>query len=382
MLHGPNKKSALYKQLEAQAPGQQSGIAIDLWCSNFDDKAGKDLKSFLDATPSLDSGLFAQVEAQLLPGTEITKNVMQSLHDCLYGVIVHFIDDWQMQSPAQIVALLDWLASYHVRLNRMATVAVFPDIFNLPSAKHMIDATSPFVSGPMLLPKGNSKFTKRWFSMKGSHIKVFESSEQEESGASPLQSITISKIAAVERDGKELKFFFPKEVAAKKVAVAAPAIDASSSRFPNGFVSDLVKRLESEKEDGTLPFDCTRPFPGYELVEWMCGITDLSYRVKRRDASQGLAQSLMSLGTIARADGGADWDEDVDYLFPCVLHCPVMLVCFVLKDVIVSAVIEEESLDEFEVHAEKEDAAVVWEVCIKPQFDTRAKNLTALAVSR
>lgn len=382
MLHGPNKKSALYKQLEAQAPGQQSGIAIDLWCSNFDDKAGKDLKSFLDATPSLDSGLFAQVEAQLLPGTEITKNVMQSLHDCLYGVIVHFIDDWQMQSPAQIVALLDWLASYHVRLNRMASVAVFPDIFNLPSAKHMIDATSPFVSGPMLLPKGNSKFTKRWFSMKGSHIKVFESSEQEESGASPLQSITISKIAAVERDGKELKFFFPKEVAAKKVAVAAPAIDASSSRFPNGFVSDLVKRLESEKEDGTLPFDCTRPFPGYELVEWMCGITDLSYRVKRRDASQGLAQSLMSLGTIARADGGADWDEDVDYLFPCVLHCPVMLVCFVLKDVIVSAVIEEESLDEFEVHAEKEDAAVVWEVCIKPQFDTRAKNLTALAVSR
>jgi hypothetical protein len=141
-----------------------------------------------------------------------------------------------------------------------------------------------------------------------------------------------------------------------------------------------VKRLESEKEDGALPFDCTRPFPGYELVEWLCSITDLSYRVKRRDVSQGLAQSLISIGTVARVDGGADWDEDVDYVFPCVLRCPVMHICFVVKDLTVFAVIEEESLDEFEVHAEREDAAVVWEVCIASHLRAHTTVLTSLAV--
>jgi hypothetical protein len=321
MFHGPNKKSALYKQLEAQSAGQQSGTAIDLWCSNYDDKSGKDLKSFLDATSSLDSGLLTQMESQLMAGTDVTKHFMQSLHDCLYGVIVHFIDDWQMQSPALIVGLVDWLSSYYMRLKRMGSASVYPDVFNLPASKQMIELTSPFVSSPIMLPKGTSKgkFTKRWFSMKGSHIKTFESSEQEETGAPPLQLISVSKIVSIEREGKTIKLFFPKESAASKPSVAKSRVDSSSSNFPSGFISDLAKRLESEKEDETLPFDCNRPFPGYELVEWMCSITDLSYKVKRRDVSQGLAQSLISKGSVVRVDGGTDWDEDVDYMFPCVL---------------------------------------------------------------
>jgi hypothetical protein len=315
LLHGPTKKSALYKQLEAQGSGQQSGTIIDLWCSNYDDKAGKDLKTFMDAASSLDSGLLNQMEAQLLPGTDITKQAMQTLHDCLYGVVVHFIDDWNVQSPAHIVALLDWLASYYVRLKRMGSGELYPDILNLPVAKQMIDLLCPFVSGPMLLPKGNSKFTKRWFSMKGSHIKMFESSEQEEHGTPPLQNISLSKVVSVEREGKIIKLFFPKELTAKNTSAASPASDPSSNRFPPGFVSDLVKRLGSEREEDKLPFDCKRPFPGYELVEWMCSITDLSYKVKRRDASQGLGLSLMHSGSVARLDGGSDWDEDVDYVF-------------------------------------------------------------------
>ena len=100
LLHGSSKKSSLYKQLESQNAVQHASVMIDLWCTYFDDRAGKDLKSFLDVCASLDGGLLAQLESQLLPGTEITKHAMQCLHDCLYGVIVHFIDDWQMQPPA------------------------------------------------------------------------------------------------------------------------------------------------------------------------------------------------------------------------------------------------------------------------------------------
>jgi hypothetical protein len=337
LLHGPSKKSALYRQLEAQDAGQQSGTAIEMWCSNFDDKSGKDLKSFLETTPSIDAGLFTAIEAQLLPGTDITKNVMQSLHDCLYGVIVHFIDDWQMQPPALIVALLDWLFSYNLRLKRMGVVSLYPDLMNLPAAIQMIEHTCPLVCGTVLLPKsstsGKTKFAKQWFSMKGSLIKSFESSEQEDAGAPPLQTFSVSRVVSVEREGKQLKLFFPKETSAKKSTVANPDVDLSGGRFPPAFVADLIKRLVREKEDGTLPFDGQRPFPGYELVEWICSINDLSHKVKRRDVSQGLAQSLIVNCAVARADGGADWDEDADYMFPCEAGCrfrfdlPVAFVC-------------------------------------------------------
>jgi hypothetical protein len=319
LLHGPNKKSALYKQLEAQGTGQQAGTIIDLWCSNFDDKAGKDLSTFLDAAESLNSGLLAQLEAQLLPGTDITRSAMQSLHDCLYGVIVPFIDDWQMQSPALIVPLLDWLASYQSRLKRMAVVDLYPDILNLPVAKEMVELTCPFVCGQILLLKSSSsgkpKYTKRWFSMRGSCIKSFDSQEQEESGALPLQTIHLSGIASVERDGKQIKLLLPKESSAKKNSASKPDKDSLSSRFPPGFISDLVQRLNSDKDEGSLPFDSSRHFPGYELAEWMCSISDLSYKIKRRDVAQGLAQSLVVSGAVVRVDGGTDWDEDVDYMF-------------------------------------------------------------------
>ena len=57
-----------------------------------------------------------------------------------------------------------------------------------------------------------------------------------------------------------------------------------------------------------------------------------------------------------------------------------MHICFVVKDLTVFAVIEEESLDEFEVHAEREDAAVVWEVCITSHLHAHTTVLTCLAV--
>lgn len=327
LLHGPSKKSSLYKQLESQSVAQQSGTAIDLWCSNFDDKSGKDLKSFLDVSASLDGGLFAQLETQLLPGTEITKTVMQCVHDCLYGVIVNFIDDWQMQPPALIVALVDWLGFYYMRTKRMGVVDLYPDMLTLPSARQMIELVCPIVSGNLMFPKpstsGKSKFTKRWCSLMGSRLRSFDSSEQEGSGAQPVQIIPLISIVSVERDGKQLKLFYPSiDSSTKKVtAVATAEIDTKGGRFPQGFVKDLTNRLVLEKEDGTLPFDSSKPFPGYELVEWMCSkafsTTDVTYKVKRRDVSQGLAQSLISNGTVARVDGGSDWDEDVDYSFPC-----------------------------------------------------------------
>jgi hypothetical protein len=320
LIHGFSKKSSLYKQLESQSEDQRSGTVIDLWCTNFDDKAGKDLKSFLDSSASLDGGLLAQLESQLIPSTDVTKHVVQCLHDCLYGVIVQFIDDWQMQPPALIVLLIDWLGSYYIRLKRMGVIDAYPDILKLPSAKQMIEFTCPIVSGHLLLQKSavsaKSKFIKRWFSMIGSRIRSFESSEQEDSGAQPLQTILLSDIVSVERDGKHIKLFFPKESIAKKVTVAATENDAKIGRFPPGFITDLTDRLVREKENGTLPFDSSKPFPGFELVEWMCSVPDLSYKVKRRDASQGLAQSLISNGAVARVDGCPDWDEDVDYMFP------------------------------------------------------------------
>ena len=337
MLHGSGKKSALYKQLEAQDPGTQSGTIIDLWCSSFDDKASKDLKSFLDASHSIDAGLLTKLEAELLAGTDVTKSAMQSLHDCLYGVVVHFIDDWQQQTPALLVPFIDWLSSYTLRLKRMGTLDLYPDILNLPVAKQMIEHTCPFVSGPLFLPKNSgdkSKLTKRWFVMHGSRINRFESADQEESGAAALETTLVANIVAVERDGKHLILSLPKESSSKKTGASKPEGAASDSHFPPGFVSDLVKRLVGGNEDGTLPFDSSRPFPGYELVEWICSITDLSYKAKRRDITQGLGQSLLMNGAIARADGGVEWDEDVDYMVPSASVQRVLLLLrlvFVLK---------------------------------------------------
>jgi hypothetical protein len=289
MMLGSGKKSALYKQLEAQEPGAQSGTIIDLWCASFDDKASKDLKSFMDFSVSLDAGLLTKLEAELLANTDITKRAVQSLHDCLYGAVINFIDDWQQQTPALLVPFLDWLGSYTLRLKRMGALDSYPDILNLPSAKQMIEHTCPFVSGPLLLPKSSgdkTKFTKRWFVMHGSRINRFESADQEESGAAPLDTIRVADIVALERDGKNLTLSLPKESSSKKAAASKPGEDASESRFPAGFVSDLVKRLVGGSEDGTLPFDSSRPFPGYELVEWICSISDLSYKAKRRDMTQ------------------------------------------------------------------------------------------------
>jgi hypothetical protein len=295
------------------------------------------LKSFLDASHSIDAGLLTKLEAELLAGTDVTKSAMQSLHDCLYGVVIHFIDDWQQQTPALLVPFIDWLSSYTLRLKRMGTLDLYPDILNLPVAKQMIEHTCPFVSGPLFLPKNSgdkSKLTKRWFVMHGSRINRFESADQEESGAAALETTLVANIVAVERDGKHLILSLPKESSSKKTVASKPEGAAFDSHFPPGFVSDLVKRLVGGNEDGTLPFDSSRPFPGYELVEWICSITDLSYKAKRRDITQGLGQSLLMNGAIARADGGLEWDEDVDYMFPSASVQRVLLrlrLVFILK---------------------------------------------------